>query len=104
MPRMGYGTGRGPMITRIDHVMICVPDLAQGIAAYRRIGFDIEFGGEHAGRGTHNALALNDDDYLEVMSVRDRDEYLAVSPGGALLDYLAHGGGMRYVALQSDDL
>src|SRR5687768_10828269 len=92
------------MITRIDHVMICVPDLAQGIDAYTRIGFDIELGGDHTGRGTHNALALNDEDYLEVMSVRDRDEYLAASPGGALLEYLRRGGGMRYVALQSDDL
>ncbi|HYE94057.1 MAG TPA: VOC family protein [Terriglobales bacterium] len=92
------------MITRIDHVMIAVPDLAQGIDAYRRLGFDIEEGGAHAGRGTHNALALNADDYLELVAVRDRAEYLAASPGGALLEYLTRGGGMRYVALQSDDL
>jgi len=27
------------MLTRIDHVMICVPDLGRGIDAYTRIGF-----------------------------------------------------------------
>ena len=47
------------MLTRIDHVMICVPELSAGIEAYRRIGFDIYPGGEHAGRGTHNAIAFH---------------------------------------------
>jgi catechol 2,3-dioxygenase-like lactoylglutathione lyase family enzyme len=92
------------MLTRIDHVMICVPDLQQGIDAFTRIGFDIHPGGVHPGRGTHNAIAFNTDDYLEVMSVHDRDEYLAASPGGGLLKFLADGGGLRYIALQSDDL
>ena len=27
------------MLTRIDHVMICMPNLEEGIAAFRRIGF-----------------------------------------------------------------
>jgi hypothetical protein len=27
------------MFTRIDHVMICVPDLAHGIEQYRKMGF-----------------------------------------------------------------
>jgi hypothetical protein len=84
--------------------MICVPDLQQGLDAYTRIGFDIHPGGVHAAKGTHNAIAFNQDDYLELLSVRDRDEYLSVSPGGGLLDFLARGGGFRYVAVQSDDL
>lgn len=29
------------MFTRIDHVMICVPDLPQGIAQYHKLGFNI---------------------------------------------------------------
>ena len=94
------------MLTRIDHVMICVPDLGQGIEAYTRIGFNIYPGGVHPGRGTHNAIAFHEDDYLELMSVRDRDEHVA-SAGGLdtrLLDFLARGGGFRYVAVQSDDL
>ena len=92
------------MLTRIDHVMICVPDLRRGIDAYTRIGFDVRPGGAHTGRGTENAIAFNAEDYLELLSVRDRDEYLAASPDGGLLDFLAKGGGFRYVAVQSDDL
>src|SRR5215510_8566080 len=95
------------MLTRIDHVMICVPDLDRGIDAYTRIGFNIYPGGVHLGRGTHNAIAFHQDDYLELMSVRDPDELRAAGRGGpdaGLLDFLARGGGFRYVIVQSDDL
>ena len=97
------------MLTRIDHVMICVPDLAQGIAAYTRIGFNVELGGVHPGKGTHNAIAFHQEDYLELLSVHDRAEHLraASAPGSldtGLLDLLARGGGFRYVIVQSDDL
>ena len=57
------------MLTRIDHVMICVPELSAGIEAYRRIGFDIYPGGEHAGRGTHNAIAFHGE-VLQVQGYR----------------------------------
>lgn len=93
------------MLTRIDHVMICVPDLEQAIDTYTRMGFAVRPGGVHPGRGTHNAIAFLDEDYVELMSVRDADEYRkAAGPGGGLLDFLARGGGFRFVAVQSDDL
>jgi catechol 2,3-dioxygenase-like lactoylglutathione lyase family enzyme len=92
------------MLTRIDHVMICVPDLQQGIDAYTRLGFNISPGGVHPGQGTHNAIAFHEEDYLELLSVRDRDEYLSDHPAGGLLEFLAQGGGFRYVAVQSADL
>ena len=97
------------MLTRIDHVMICVPDLAKGIEAYTRLGFNVYPGGAHPGKGTHNAIAFAGEDYLELMSVRDQTEYLAAraASGGAgpsLVDFLAQGGGFRYVVVQSDDL
>ena len=72
------------MLTRIDHVMICVSDLQQGIDAYTRIGFNISPGGVHPGKGTHNAIAFHEEDYLELMSVHDRDEYLSSNPTGGL--------------------
>ena len=93
------------MLTRIDHVMICVPDLARGLDAYTRIGFDIYPGGAHDGRATHNAIAFQQDDYLELLSLRDPSA--PVVPGSSdarLAEYLARGGGLRYIAVQSDDL
>jgi catechol 2,3-dioxygenase-like lactoylglutathione lyase family enzyme len=104
LPRWAILPYHTAVLTRIDHVMICVPDLAQAVEAYTRIGFDVRPGGVHTGRGTHNAIAFNAEDYVELLGVRDRDEYLAASPQGGLLDFLARGGGFRYVAVQSDDL
>lgn len=99
------------MFTRIDHVMICVPDLPQGIAQYGKMGFNIHAGGAHPGKGTHNAVALNTDDYLELLAVRDPAEYAASGTLGqpgtthtGLTDFIAAGGGIRYVVVQSDDL
>jgi catechol 2,3-dioxygenase-like lactoylglutathione lyase family enzyme len=63
---------------RIDHVAISVPDLEQGIDVYARIGFDIQAIGERA-------IASNGNDYIELSSLR-----------GA--------GGLRSIAVQSDDL
>ena len=60
------------MFTRIDHVTICVPDLAQGIEQYRKLGFNIHAGGAHPGKGTHNAIAFNRDDYIELLAIRDQ--------------------------------
>jgi len=97
------------MLTRIDHVMMCVPDLAQGIDAYMRIGFDVRPGGEHTGKGTHNAIAFFEDDYLELLGVHDQALHrrAAAVPGSfdaGLADFLAGGGGFRAVIVQSDDL
>jgi hypothetical protein len=95
------------MLIRIDHVVICVSDLRQGIETFTRLGFDVNPGGVHPGRGTHNAISLNEDDYLELLSVRDAGEYRAATagrPGGGLLDFIAAGGGLRQVVVASDDL
>ena len=92
------------MLRRIDHVMICTADLDQGIDAYRRLGFDVYHGGVHPGRGTENAIAFHRDDYLELLSIRDRAEYARAAPTGGLPDFLARGGGLRYIAVQSDDV
>lgn len=84
--------------------MICVRDLAQGMAQYRRLGFDIHPGGVHTGKGTHNAIAFNQDDYIELLAIRDAVEYRAGSPYGGLTNFIAAGGGIRYVVIQCDNL
>ena len=88
-------------LTRIDHVMICVPDLKAGIEMYRRLGFDVHYGGVHPGGGTENAIAFFEDDYLELLSIRPGEQAQA---GAALVEFIARGGGLRYLAVQSDDL
>jgi catechol 2,3-dioxygenase-like lactoylglutathione lyase family enzyme len=97
------------MFTRIDHVMICVPDLLQGMEQYRKMGFNIHAGGVHTGKGTHNAIAFLQDDYIELLAIRDPTEHRAAAagPGSTHADlarFITAGGGIRYVILQSDDL
>jgi hypothetical protein len=97
------------MFTRIDHLMICVPDLERGAEQYRRIGFNVQPGGTHPGKGTHNAIAFTDDDYLELLAIRDAAEERAGSSGKGswgpdLPGFIKAGGGIRYIIVQSDDL
>ena len=97
------------MITRIDHVMICVPDLDAGIAQFKKLGFNMYAGGQHSGKGTHNAIAFNQDEYIELLAIRDHAEHrtASIKPGSAdtaLHEFIAAGGGIRYIILQSDDL
>ena len=67
------------MFTRIDHVTICVPDLGAGIAQFKKLGFNMFEGGAHPGKGTHNAIAFNEEDYVELLSIRDQAEHRASS-------------------------
>jgi catechol 2,3-dioxygenase-like lactoylglutathione lyase family enzyme len=97
------------MFTRIDHVMICVPDLARAIEQYRKLGFNMHEGGVHPGKGTHNAIAFNRDDYVELLAIRERAEYDAAAGTGAgwgprLPEFIAAGGGIRYIIVQSNNL
>jgi catechol 2,3-dioxygenase-like lactoylglutathione lyase family enzyme len=90
--------------TRIDHVMIAVPELDRGIDTYARLGFNVQPGGEHPGIGTHNAIAFNEEDYLELIAIRDRNQYARTNPWGGLVELVERGGGLRYLIVQSDDL
>jgi hypothetical protein len=78
-----------------------VPDLAHGLETYRRLGFDVHAGGVHPGAGTENAIAFFEEDYLELLGLRAGERHLA---GAGLVEFLARGGGLRYLAVQSDDL
>jgi len=90
--------------TRIDHVMIAVPELDHGIDTYARLGFSVQLGGVHPGVGTHNAIAFNEEDYLELIAIRDRDEYARTNRLSGLVELIERGGGLCYLIVQSDDL
>jgi len=96
------------VFTLIDHLTICVPDLERGMAQYRKLGFNVQPGGVHTGKGTHNAIAFNEEDYLELLAIRDLAELRSAAiPGNSqhgLEGFVAAGGGIRNVVLQSDDL
>lgn len=97
------------MITCIDHVMICVPDLQQGVAQYTRLGFSIFPDGAHPGYGTHHAAALFEDDCIELLAIGDdpAGRQVATAPGSPYADlagFIAAGGGLRAIGLRSDDL
>ena len=57
------------MIERFDHAVIGVPDLSAGMAAFRRLGFEVAVGGRHPSLGTRNAIVRFGLDYLELLTV-----------------------------------
>jgi catechol 2,3-dioxygenase-like lactoylglutathione lyase family enzyme len=89
------------IVIQLDHVVISVSNLDEAVADYRRLGFTVLPGGEHASGTTHNALVvLADGTYLELMALTGRD-----SKGGADYSFLHHEGeGFVAYALRVEDL
>ncbi len=78
------GTGEAAVsgdLSRIDHIILGINDLQQGIAELERLtGVRAVFGGAHPGRGTQNALiALGGEHYLEILAPNPEDSGIAES-------------------------
>lgn len=90
------------MITGVDHVVILVNDLEEGIRQYQQLGFTVTPGGKHP-RYTHNALVSFDDGtYLELLAF-----YEQAAAGEEPHRWSRHqttGGGLIDFAVASDDL
>lgn len=80
------------MLLGIDHIVILVSTLDQAMADYRALGFTVNFGGEHTGGATHNALvSFPDNSYLELIAFKREEPghrwWKHVVTGGGLIDY-----------------
>jgi hypothetical protein len=89
------------MLRQLDHVVYVYRDLQAASDDYRRRGFTVTPGGEHADRATHNALIpFADGTYLELVGFRD----LSRSLTNRWWKIAADGGGIADFALLSDDI
>jgi catechol 2,3-dioxygenase-like lactoylglutathione lyase family enzyme len=89
------------MLRQLDHVVFVVRDLPAAIDDYRRRGFTVTPGGEHADGQTHNAVVpFTDGSYLELVAFHD----LGRSLTHPWWNIAADGGGLADFALLSDDL
>ena len=84
------------MSARLDHVVVAVPDLTAGVDLFRELGFSVQNGGRHVGRGTANAIVHLDRSFVEILSVQDEAAELAGAGrrGRALVDFIKSGGGL----------
>ena len=88
----------------IDHIVYCVPDLAEGIDHFESLlGVRPAFGGQHKTKGTKNALLnLGNHCYLEILAIDDDnlnfqgDRWMGID--------LLHGPKITRWALSSIDL
>lgn len=73
----------------IDHVIVAINNLDSGIAKFERLtGITPVVGGEHPGRGTHNALvSLGNNTYLEIIAPRQNLDSAEYSLSEYLLVY-----------------
>lgn len=85
----------------IDHVVVAVHDLTQAIQDYERLGFTVSIGGDHAHRGSRNALiTFEDGSYIELIAFKHEPPV----KDNTWWDLLQIGEGLVDFALVSDDL
>lgn len=83
-----------------DHLVHWVPDLEAAMEQYRALGFQPVYGGQHQGRGTHDALCHLGLAYIELLAVNNWDFVrdwqplgfsrieAAIQAGGGAMDFV----------------
>jgi len=95
------------MPRRIDHLVICVHDLARAEQNLRALGFTLTPAGVHP-FGTSNHLAMFGNNFLELLAVTDAAAVPAAAPGRFSFaahnqNFLATAEGMSMLAWHSAD-
>jgi hypothetical protein len=95
------------MPRRIDHLVICVRDLAQAELNFRSLGFTLTPTGVHP-FGTSNHLAMFGNNFLELLAVTDAAAVPAAAPGRFSFaahnqNFLATAEGMSMLVWHSAD-
>ena len=97
------------MFSRVDHLVIAVPDLSTAIERYTALGFHIFDAGSNEDTGTRSAVVFYDDQCLELLAIEDAVAQREAAARDASCDpglaaFIAAGGGIRAIALATDDL
>ena len=95
------------MSRRLDHLVICVRDLAQAALDWQTLGFSLTPTGVHP-FGTSNRLAMFANNFLELLAVTDDAAVPPAAPGRFSFaahnrDFLLTGEGMSMLAMHSTD-
>jgi hypothetical protein len=95
------------MPRRLDHLVICVRDLAQAALDWQTLGFSLTPTGVHP-FGTSNRLAMFGNNFIELLAVTDEAAVPPAAPDRFSFaahnrDFLATGEGMSMLAMHSDD-
>jgi hypothetical protein len=95
------------MPRRLDHLVVCVRDLAQAAQDWQTLGFSLTPTGVHP-FGTSNRLAMFGNNFLELLAVTDAAAVPPAAPDRFSFaahnrDFLATAEGMSMLALHSAD-
>lgn len=92
------------MALELDHIVVCVPDLAEAARDYQeRLGLTAVEGGRHSGHGTANRLIPLGDVYIELLAVVEAKE-AKTSALGTWAMHRAAVPGADAVCLRTDDI
>lgn len=95
------------MSRMLDHVVLCVSDLACARRTYERLGFTLTPPADHP-FGTRNCIAQLEGNYIELLAVANPSQIIPHTPGyfsfaASNQAYLSAREGMSMLALKSDD-